>query len=541
MGDFDFTNSLNMLHLSDLHLADRNLGKIEDNLKALKKDLVELREELNWSPDLIFFTGDAVFDGGDPVSIINFFDDIAVDILQTVGLERDKFIICPGNHEVDRSCFDAEKVAGISFLNNDVEKLESYQTKVGFSNDVIYSTLKNFVEARDDFYSNTSLQEFKGQISFCKEYMIKNNTISVSSLCSSWIAYGGDEDEGKMLIGKKQYNDYVKSCEADVKIVLAHHPLEWLSDFDKQYIQNQLLWDKAMFLCGHMHEHDSSKLSKPQGACVNLQAGALCNDDYANAYHGYTALALHNNDLNCIHRKYFELRKSFDSNNDMGKGGIWTVETELTANSCPVDLKVFEQLELNYPALVSEISDFAPQRVEEIYVFPEIRSVSPSLMRADSLAKSGSGDKIYTEDGILNSDDNYIVVGKQNSGKTSFLSYLQYRFNISRKMAFYVDVNSLPKDKEKIIKSLSYLVGKNKIETKKLLKSANVVLLLDNFIFSKRLIEELAKIKKEFGVRVIVSLQEDYEKALDELAKRISSFNFVKLYIHPFKACMYEA
>lgn len=537
MSEVDFSNSLNMLHLSDLHLADKNLGKIDDNLKALKNDLAELKQLFNWSPDLVFFTGDAVFDGGDAGSIENFFNEIVIDIISALGLNRDRFIICPGNHEIDRGCFDEERAAGIRLLNNDVDKLNSYQQKIGFCCDDKYCTLTKFFQLRDEFYAKTTLSEFKGQIAFYNDYDIKGRSVSVSSLCSSWIAYGGAEDEGKMLIGKKQYDEYVKKCSGNVKIVLAHHPLSWLADFDKKYIQGELLWDKAIYLFGHMHEHDSSKFSSPQGSCLNLQSGALCNDDYVGSYHGYTALALENNSLNCIHRKYFETRKSFDSNNSMGKSGIWTVDTGVSNDDCSLKIRELDSLELNYPALVSEISDFAPQRVEDIYVFPEIRSVTPSLMRAKPLAKAGGEDKCYTEEDILNSDDNYMVVGKQNSGKTSLLSYLQYRFNMARKMAFYIDINALPKDKEKIVKSISYLVGKNKNETKQLLKSSNAVLLLDNFTFSKRVIEELVKIRKDFGVRVIVSLQEDYEKALDELAKRISSFNFVKIYIYPFKAC----
>ena len=122
--------TITWLHFSDLHLCRPKTGWESDRiLIALKEDLVRL----DLRPDLIFFTGDAVFghigqDGGKSIAeqfdeAALFFEEIREIYSPPVPIEN--FFIVPGNHEVNRSKVDKHVHTGLEYnLQGDYAKVE---------------------------------------------------------------------------------------------------------------------------------------------------------------------------------------------------------------------------------------------------------------------------------------------------------------------------------------------------------------------------------------------------------------------------------
>ena len=92
--------ALRILHLSDFHYKDSHdsdfisIGqKIANSIKDIQIDLV-------------VFSGDLVFDAKDIMKLNKAAKCFIEPIQQTTGLDNSRFLLAPGNHDMQR---DAEK------------------------------------------------------------------------------------------------------------------------------------------------------------------------------------------------------------------------------------------------------------------------------------------------------------------------------------------------------------------------------------------------------------------------------------------------
>jgi predicted NACHT family NTPase len=83
----------------------------------------------------------------------------------------------------------------------------------------------------------------------------------------------------------------VKQIEAaDVRIVVLHHPFEWLAEFDRHRVEERLGRAAHFILCGHQHVPQVRVQRGTGGDCVVIPAGATYerrtpdNPRYTNAY-----------------------------------------------------------------------------------------------------------------------------------------------------------------------------------------------------------------------------------------------------------------
>ena len=114
---------------------------------------------------------------------------------------------------------------------------------------------------------------------FCS-YVIKppsqtGANISILGINSAWLAYGGAEDYGKLLVGEPQVHEALKQSEgSDLRIALMHHPFACLKRSDQDVVERQLR-DKCDFiLLGHMHKCDVRFESTLAGRTFIIPAGA---------------------------------------------------------------------------------------------------------------------------------------------------------------------------------------------------------------------------------------------------------------------------
>ena len=80
--------------LSDLHMKFNNF----DSSQARKK-LIEELEKKKGSISFVLITGDCFLkNDGDLTEILGYLAQLA----NACGIEKDKFILCPGNHDIER-------------------------------------------------------------------------------------------------------------------------------------------------------------------------------------------------------------------------------------------------------------------------------------------------------------------------------------------------------------------------------------------------------------------------------------------------------
>ncbi|MAB45828.1 MAG: hypothetical protein CMN67_10410 [Sphingomonadaceae bacterium] len=91
--------TLKWLHISDVHFSGQNSYDQNRLVSALLRSLPNLMLRFG-RPDFVFFTGDLAKSGqkSEYAEATSFFEHL----LSVLGLEKDRLLVIPGNHDVDR-------------------------------------------------------------------------------------------------------------------------------------------------------------------------------------------------------------------------------------------------------------------------------------------------------------------------------------------------------------------------------------------------------------------------------------------------------
>ena len=278
---------LTWLHLSDWHQKGAEFDR-QVVLSALLKDI---RERTKISPDLekidfVVFSGDVAFSGKSEeyqAAKKQFFQPI----LDACGLKPSQLFIVPGNHDLDR---------------NEFRLLPRELTKpLGSERDV-----QKWLT--DDRGRSRLLEPFQAFASFVKEYTaqeqpdyadvrrikIGEKEIALLGLNSAWICGRNNAkigDKGFVIVGEPQIHGILEGiADADLKIVVLHHPFDWLTEFDCNRIETRIRQGCDFILRGHQHKPKVEIASGTSGDCVVIPAGASYdrrmaeNPLYTNSY-----------------------------------------------------------------------------------------------------------------------------------------------------------------------------------------------------------------------------------------------------------------
>jgi hypothetical protein len=223
--------------------------------------------------DFVLATGDVAFSGkADEYKLAaSFFDALS----KASGVSTEYIFCVPGNHDIDRQrqkmCFLGVR----TFLQN--------QTHV----DLLLSAGEDLetLLKREENYRHFQTSYFKTQGRTCTAdglgyvscISIDNVRIAIAGLDSAWLADGGVEDYGKLLIGERQVINALEranTLDPHIVIGMSHHPFHLLPEFDRQVVQNRIQRACRFFHCGHLHEPESVIGGYNNEGCLTLSAGA---------------------------------------------------------------------------------------------------------------------------------------------------------------------------------------------------------------------------------------------------------------------------
>lgn len=306
-------NTVTWLHLSDLHFRageqhtwDRNII-----LRELLDDILRCMNEYKLAPDLILVSGDIAFCSSSTEYALarGFFDEL----LKVSHLSKDRLLLVPGNHDVDRSSvsFGAEKV---------ILSLEDRQA----INSVLIDKLdRRLIFRKFDRYGDFVRDYLEGHIPFdddhyfyIREIALGDHELAILGLNSAWLSYS-DRERGHLALGEDQVRRALdKTSNADVVIALLHHPLDWLKEFDLRCSRALLMRRCNLVLHGHIHYTQCMSQATPDAQAITIAAGA-CYDhyEYPNSYNWIR--------LNLDTRQGTIFPRTW-SNQD---GGFWTRDT----------------------------------------------------------------------------------------------------------------------------------------------------------------------------------------------------------------------
>lgn len=311
---------IRVAHLSDFHLKKETLfDNYKEFITPFLEDIKSLHEE---KPiDLVILSGDLLDKGGNSFDSAKngfevFMNQIITPILSELNLESNRLILTAGNHDVDRELDSAASQIGYSDIFNDYSKLNDYivsEEKDGSNKIQPYNDfIKNLYENSDSHFSHRFFS--------VHHLNINNYKIGIVSFNSSWRCHG-DEKKEDLFIGEAQVRMALSKLEeVDVKIAVSHHPLEELSEVDREKIELQIYREFDLLFHGHKHSNDNSSLQKNNkgifiSRAQNLRIANSSNDSkkFSNGYK-ILDIDLSNLKLECRNRIYSNENQEFVSN-----------------------------------------------------------------------------------------------------------------------------------------------------------------------------------------------------------------------------------
>lgn len=273
-----------VLHLSDLHFSKRRAWDQDPVLAALARDVARLRDD-GHAPDLVAITGD-VADRGTPDEYALAARFIREHLLPACGVDTDRLLLVPGNHDVDRSV--VKRVAQAA--QNDLLRAESQEAIAAILNDP--SERLPLLRRHDAWLAFVdALGAPHGELPWwSRAFTIRAIDVHVAGLCSSWAAWC-DDDKGRLLLGRAQLHQTLAGAErAHLSLALVHHPWDYLADFDAAEAREAIHRRCQVLLRGHLHKGEGAVRVRPDGGSLELAAGASWGG--AQHPHGYQLIAL---------------------------------------------------------------------------------------------------------------------------------------------------------------------------------------------------------------------------------------------------------
>jgi predicted MPP superfamily phosphohydrolase len=235
---------LTILHLSDFHFKPNFQYDQDIILNDLLKKISEMNKS-EWQPDLILCTGDIAYSGkpSEYKSARDFLDQL----LKITGVTKEKLIAVPGNHDVDWD--EPSPILEIE-LSKDEDSDNFFE-----SPNILKSVLKK-LHGYQKFSQDYLKQPFnENHYYFTKIVNIKGFRVGIAGLNSAWPyhkkLYKKSEAFDQLLgrIPLKKALEQLK--DADLKIVMFHHPLQWLLECEQPNIRTLLEEDADLVLNGH--------------------------------------------------------------------------------------------------------------------------------------------------------------------------------------------------------------------------------------------------------------------------------------------------
>jgi hypothetical protein len=261
---------LTWLHVSDFHFRSSGDRFSQDvACRALLKDAAARAKE-HGPFCFVLVSGDVAF-SGQPAEYERAAEFMSA-LSECLSIEPRRFFFIPGNHDVDRELHAYSPIGARQVLRSQqaVDQALSDPKRMADLADR-QRAYRTFVQGFTDGQERTETPDGLGWVAAVE---LEPLTVAVAGLNSAWMC-GTDGEEKSLLIGERQVIsalEIVRGVEPQLVIAMAHHPLEWLTEWDQASCRARLLKDAHFLHRGHLHTADVSV--SPQRDCVLVAAGS---------------------------------------------------------------------------------------------------------------------------------------------------------------------------------------------------------------------------------------------------------------------------
>ena len=263
------------LHISDLHYRP---DWHEESELVCNKFIDDITLQIRkFESVYLVFSGDIVLKGEDDKQYSAFLEKF-VNALDTIGLPRERRICVPGNHDISR------KILRPLLLIQDgattaIKDERTFNDNLPQLSETIFSKkFNNYVPCEAKFAYFTCCSGNLGGTGW-----ELSDGIGVYCLNTALCSFGGLEDSsGKTISDKERLHIDTRSLhrwlaenKSNIRILVMHHPLDWLADWAKNELENVIAEYFAIVLSGHRHQGAATFSSRGTGGFVHCAAPQL--------------------------------------------------------------------------------------------------------------------------------------------------------------------------------------------------------------------------------------------------------------------------
>lgn len=542
---------INILHISDVHIQKKEVEEIREIIDKLIADIKKVQNEKKIKIDLICFTGDLIQCGDkafEEEGQWNLAKEILVNpLLNELNLSEDRFISVPGNHEVDTSVIVPRLEKGLQIdslqdINEVMDNFdESYIKRLAYYYEIVKKQLPNAIINTPGY-----------------SYQIQINGINVGIACvdSAWRSSGkGRNESGNLYVGARQIKKLmsdIKNCE--IKICMMHHPIDWLESCEKLEIEKELS-KFDLVLRGHVHEEDLKQIIRRNIKTIYSTAGKLYPLDYAegrarDGFNGYSVISIDSEKSKCgiyLRTYYAQNRGEFDAGINICPNGeeFYDICVKDLKSQTEFDIvKGINQYFLNMSekyTLIKQIDSQFPNDYSQTIVDPVLAYKSEYVKEDEKLDK----DEAANIHDIMEANDNVLLIGKKESGKTTILQQigLDYfkEYESRGILPIYINMKYLPKGSNRILNcAIQFIQGNivdeasiSKQQIKQIIDDGKIVFLIDNVKTSNAdHTIWLTKFINEYNKnRFILTIEEEFFQSIDVKELPDYGSEFKQIYI----------
>ncbi len=517
---------MRILHLSDLHYGKKYQEKIKRMLPAFFDILKEVNQKSKI--DLVVFTGDLVWSGNNLEKFYEINEHFISLIIDNISLDSDRFIICPGNHDMSNQ----KELQAITdylekILKND--ELDKFIETSDQQFDLSFEKSKSYHEFTQDLYPKDNIQKLYQ--SFSRN--IKGKEIGIVSFHSPWRSFLGDHS-GHLLIPNVIVNNALKSLpNMDMYISLMHHPLNDLKFFNRTKVEDKIYEKFHINFSGHYHKKKQSVVFTHDIGMLSVSAAASMSGNKESSI-GFSTVDI---DVDTFDISLTNYTYIIDDN-------IF-VKTSKIPHNLPMNEKKAEQVNIlkrlkdlhdivSYEAstlLINFDDDDSNKNFAQNFNFPILKEKSyfESIEKQKNL-KNIEIDQLIKSNSVIYSKDKY--------GKTSLLRKTQLdlidSFQANKLIPIYIDFKNQKRIEsfslEDEILKIFHLTRRKAIQFR---IENQFQFLIDNFIPSNQHHNELIScLMSETGEPfVTLTSDENQDSYMTEVS--INDTKLSKLFIHP--------
>ena len=472
---------MNILHISDFHF-DGGSTRVVDNVMEL---IVAALKANNKKVDFILFTGDLVFSATVKAHFNQAKEKLFDYLCEQLKVPAENVIFCPGNHDIDR---ESKHKAVMPYFKDNVSSLRQlndfYQNKDEVYRDSL-RTLANYREFIQTYHSSDTNEITDLYSVHYRTY--NGEQLAFVCLYTPWLSAiwddNGDSDEGNLCYPVNALEEVINSIsgKAKRKILLMHHPVSVLRKDLTFEIEDRIYDNFEMLFTGHVHKmmniarHNGENGVYEHIAKATLTKGASVGCSYIE-------------NLDHEPNKYLvnEITYVRDSN-ECHFGSVVEVTIpvgEEKAEQIRLRSKIHDHIEAekqNANTLLLQNDGDDENAFITKFNAPHIKT-----QREDTSNSSLVPNVLMSE--FYAADTNYIIYGRDKSGKTSLLRRIQLEYLMHyttyQRIPLYLDAkqeNNKIDDRYNLELHLRNYLAINSRLNASIVQSDKLVLLVDNF------------------------------------------------------------